>query len=79
MMNNDTTNATIIPTSRTISSFPPKSNPYFRSFNKLAPNITGIAMKNVNCAAVLRLTPITNAPRIVDPERDVPGNTAATS
>ena len=54
-----------------------KAKPNLTNFNKLAPNITGIAKKKVNSAATVRLTPINKAPTIVAPERDVPGNTAA--
>ena len=42
-------------------------------FNKEAPNITGIAIKNENSVAVLRLNPSSVAPRIVAPDLDVPG------
>ena len=43
------------------------------NFNALAPNITGIARKNVNSAATPRDTPSAKAPTIVAPDRDVPG------
>ena len=77
--NTDTTKATTNPTTNNISSFPVKLNPNLSSFNALAPNITGIARKNVNSAATVLDTPINNAPTIVAPEREVPGNTAAIS
>ena len=54
-------------------------NPNFTNFNRLAPNITGIAKKKVNSAATARLTPIINPPMIVDPDLEVPGKTAATT
>ena len=41
--------------------------------------ITGIARKKVNSAATVLDIPIIIAPRIVAPERDVPGSAAATS
>ena len=47
------------------------------SFNRLAPNIAGIARKNVNSAAAVLDTPNNNAPTIVAPEREVPGKIAA--
>ena len=54
-----------------------KVKPNFTNFRKLAPNITGMARKKVNSAATLLETPISNAPTMVAPEREVPGNTAA--
>jgi hypothetical protein len=47
----------------------------FAPFRSDAPSITGIARKNENSAAAERDTPRTDAPRIVEPERDVPGIT----
>ena len=38
-----------------------------------APSITGIARKKENSAAAVLETPTRDAPRIVEPERDVPG------
>ena len=73
----ETRKETAEPTSRIPSSEPVKSNPNSRIFNRLAPNITGTARKNVNSAAVPLATPISSAPKIVAPERLVPGNTAA--
>ena len=73
----DTINETIVPTASTTSSKPVNTNPNLTSLSKLAPNITGIAKKNVNSAAISLDTPINNAPTIVAPERDVPGKTAA--
>ena len=40
-----------------------------------APSITGIARKNENSAAAVLDTPTVEAPRIVEPEREVPGTT----
>ena len=54
-----------------------KTKPNLINFNKLAPNITGIAKKKVNSAATVRLTPINKAPTIVAPDREVPGKIAA--
>ena len=77
----ETINATAIPINKIISSPLEKANPTlainFTTFNRLAPNITGIAKKNVNSAAVVLETPIASAPIIVAPERDVPGKIAA--
>ena len=42
------------------------------SFRRLAPNIAGIARKNVNSAATSLDTPISSAPTIVAPDLDVP-------
>ena len=50
----------------------------FTIFKKLAPNITGIPRKNENSAAAGREQPISIAPRIVAPEREVPGIIAST-
>ena len=40
------------------------------------PNMTGMARKNENSAAALLLVPSRMEPRIVLPEREVPGTTA---
>ena len=68
-----------VPTSRQASSIPVNANQNFNTFRRLAPNITGIARKKVNSAATVLDIPIIIAPRIVAPERDVPGSAAATS
>ena len=73
----DTTKATIIPVINRNISCPVSRAGNCNIFNRLAPNITGTAMKNVNSVATNRETPIIRAPTIVAPERDVPGNTAA--
>ena len=46
---------------------------------RLAPNITGIARKNVNFAAVSLEIPIAIEPTMVEPDLDVPGKMAARS
>ena len=69
--------ATNIPTSKIKISIKEKVKPNFNSFNKEAPNITGIAKKNVNSAATDLLTPKISAPTIVAPLLLVPGNIAA--
>lgn len=56
-----------------------KTKPNFRILSRLAPNITGIAKKNVYSAAVDLDTPNIRAPIIVAPDLDVPGKTAATN
>ena len=77
IVSNETTNATIIPTDNTINSKPVNTTPNLINLSKLAPNITGIAKKNVNSAATSLDTPINKAPNIVAPERDVHGKIAA--
>ncbi len=69
----DTTKATTIPSISIKASVPVKWNPNLKSLSILAPNITGIARKNVYSAATVLDTPIKSAPTIVAPERDVPG------
>ena len=51
---------------------------YFIDVIGRAPNITGIARKNVNSAATYLEVPSNNAPMIVAPERDVPGTSERT-
>ena len=43
------------------------------SFSRLAPNITGIPRKKVNSAEAVLEQPNSMAPRIVAPDREVPG------
>ena len=74
----DTTNATRQPTNSIAASIVVKERPNFKIFTKLAPNITGIARKNVNSAATYRDVPSKSAPTIVAPERDVPGISEST-
>ena len=74
----DTKNATTIPITRIKNSRTLNASPNFTNFNRLAPNITGIAKKKVNSAATARLTPIINPPTIVAPDLEVPGSTAGT-
>ena len=52
MASTDTAKAVAIPTSRMASSVPVKSKPNFTSFKRLAPNMTGIARKKLNSAAM---------------------------
>ena len=73
----DTTKATTMPTIRITASSSEKCNPNPHIFKRLAPNITGMARKNVYSAATVLDTPISKAPTIVAPERDVPGKIAA--
>ena len=47
----ETKNATNVPVPNMIASAYVKTNPNFNIFNKLAPNITGIAKKKVNSEA----------------------------
>ena len=75
----DTTKATTMPIIRSDASVMLKPSPNFTSFRRLAPNMTGIARKKVNSADTTLLTPMSSAPTMVAPEREVPGNTAAIS
>ena len=64
------------PTARMMSSMlvavaPESRN--FTSFSALAPTMVGIARKKENSAPAERPTPRMMAPRMVEPERDVPG------
>ena len=74
----DTINATTIPTSNNIASSKEKMRPNLNNFNALAPNMTGIARKNVYSVATTRLVPNKIPPKIVEPERDVPGTREST-
>ena len=69
----ETRNATAIPVNKMLHSNPVKENPNLMIFIALAPNITGIAKKNENSAATILEVPKKIAPKIVEPERDVPG------
>ena len=64
------------PTSRISISIAEKLTPdrkNFKSLMPLAPTMVGIAIKKLNSAAVPRDTPARMPPRMVEPERDVPG------
>ena len=78
-MNRETAKETRVPIKSKAISMPVNWKPNFTIFKRLAPNITGMARKNVNSAATVRLTPIIRAPTMVAPEREVPGKTAAIS
>ena len=65
--------AVIIPVTRSPQSVEERAISLVTSFKKLTPNITGIARKNENSAAIPREQPRIIAPSIVEPERDVPG------
>lgn len=69
----ETTKATTIPVNKMASSKKEKEKPNLKSFKALAPNITGIDRKKENSAARCREEPSIIAPRIVAPDRDVPG------
>lgn len=62
--------------SKIMSGQKPNEKSALRIFRRLAPNIAGIAIKNENSAAVARLNPNKVAPKIVLPERLVPGTKA---
>ena len=74
----ETQKATTIPKINTVSSVPVKERPNFKSLIKLAPNITGMARKKVNSAAISLEVPIKIPPMIVEPEREVPGTKEST-
>ena len=77
MTTTDTKKATTMATKSTANSVPVNARPNFTILSRLAPNITGMAKKKVNSAATGLAMPISRAPTMVAPERDVPGNTAA--
>lgn len=73
--------ATTIPTKSNHISVPVKTNPFKNAlinFNAEAPNIIGILIKNEKFAANGLDVPTIVAPRIVEPERDVPGTSDST-
>ena len=70
------TKDTIQPTTRTPISVPVAETPDSRNFSALmaeAPSMVGMAMKKLNSAPAPRPTPSRIAPRMVEPEREVPG------
>lgn len=69
----ETIKATAIPVNNIATSIPVKLKPNLSSFKALAPNITGIDKKNEYSAAIYLEVPSKMAPRIVTPDRDVPG------
>ena len=56
----------------------PPLTKYLTSLSALAPNMTGIARKNVNLDATERVQPSNRPPMMVEPERDVPGTSDRT-
>ena len=58
----ETANETTVPNKSRNTCIPVKFNPNLISFKKLAPNIAGIARKNVNSAATPLDTPMRSAP-----------------
>ena len=72
----DTIKATSDQTNIINHSNPVKAKPAFRSFNRLAPNMVGMARKKENSAAINLEVPNRVAPIIVDPDLDVPGTRA---
>ena len=69
----ETIYATAIPTRRVAIFSIVISSKFVIILRKLTPTITGIARKNENSAATPREQPRIIAPKIVEPERDVPG------
>ena len=81
MAMSDTMKATAEPTPRIANSEATKVPPptkYFTRRSSDAPNMTGIARKNVNSAATGRAQPRARPPMIVEPEREVPGTSEST-
>ena len=78
--NMETMNATENPTDKTANSNLLKPIPlclkYETISNKLAPAIVGIAKKNENSAPTFLEQPSNKAPKIVAPDREVPGTNA---
>ena len=77
----ETTNATTQPTPRIAASDAPNVPPLIKnltSLSALAPNMTGMAKKNVNLLATARVQPKSKPPIMVEPERDVPGTSEST-
>ena len=71
-----TINDTTQPTINTPTSVPVALTPDSRNLSPLmaeAPSIVGMAMKKENSAPADRPTPIIMAPRMVEPDREVPG------
>jgi len=72
----DTAKETAIPINSSTISNGDAVNPArmnFSTFSKDAPSITGIARKKENSADAVRDTPVSIPPRMVAPEREVPG------
>ena len=81
MTNTDTRKDTRIPMSKRRSSKGAGVKPARTSFKTLrsdAPSMTGIARKKENSADAVRDTPVSIPPRIVEPEREVPGISEST-
>ena len=77
----DTTNATPQPTPRMAASGELRALPARKNFTRrsaLAPNMTGMARKNVNSATAVREQPRMRPPMMVEPEREVPGTMEST-
>ena len=77
----DTTKATTRPTPMMAHSsatmvLPASTN--FTILSRLAPNMTGIARKNVKRVATERDVPRSRPPMMVEPEREVPGTSEST-
>ena len=69
----DTRYATTQPIISIANSALVNDSPNLIIFRALSPNITGTARKNVNSAAATLDTPMSRAPMMVAPERDVHG------
>ena len=76
MTRRETIKLTTLPTISTAISVPVMPTPVSRNFRPLmaeAPSMVGLAIKKENSLPALRLTPSKIAPRMVEPDREVPG------
>lgn len=75
--NMDVIKADIVPNNNINASFSVKISPNLNSLRKLAPNITGMDIRNVNSVLFSLDIPSKSPVIIVIPDLDVPGNMAA--
>lgn len=69
----ETKKATMLPRANKSHWLAEKAKPALSSFTALAPSMVGMAIKNENSAATNREVPSNIAPKMVAPEREVPG------
>ena len=80
MAHRDTTKAETQPTAKTPHSVVVRATPSsisLATFKREAPSMVGMAIKKENSAAAPRDRPSIIPPRMVDPEREVPGISAS--
>ena len=76
MTTRETRKAVTQPNNKTSSSVWVMATPCaanFTAFKRLAPSMVGMARKKENSEAAVRDSPRSIAPRMVEPEREVPG------